>query len=178
MRRILTFVLAVSSVGTTFACSKSRADVKQLKDAGAQQIPSESATSSVSALVAIARPSDVELKGAEHERLGSEKQLYRIVGTVAKAEFEPDGDVKLHLSDPVDASKVMLVEIPEPECVAPAYRAQVAQARSELKRLLKAGKDAHPVLTFTGVAFWGFVRSGDTAPNGIQLHPILKIEPR
>jgi hypothetical protein len=177
MRHIVTvFLVVMAAADVCAACSKSRADVKQLKDAAAQNIPTAVASTRMSDLMAVPRPSAAELKGAEHQRLASEQRLVVVEAKVVKSNFEPDGDIKLHLADPADASKMMLVEVPEPKCMSPQYRTLVAQVRADLKRLVQQTGDAHPVLKFTGVPFWGFVREKETAPNGIQLHPILKVE--
>jgi hypothetical protein len=178
MRRVLALGLAAMlSAAPALARSKSRAVVKQLKDSGASGINFTAKEVTVKWLNEQQRPGDEELKAAASTRIAPlENQLFRVKANLVKYEAENDGDVKLFLADPSDPSILLLAEVPEGECVAASYAPKLDAVRAELKKRFGNSSPAKPVsITVEGVGYWGFIRGGQTASNGLQLHPVLSI---
>jgi hypothetical protein len=179
MPRIVSWCVAVLLLSAPgICCSKQRGDIKQLKDAGAEHINFTAKEVSLSWLTSQARPEQAGVPGGAADRLSPmEIQVYRIRAKVLKAEQEHDGDYKLLVSDPDDPNLLMVVEVPEAECLSAQYQKALREVRSALDQARRAGKlTATPVATLEGVGYWGFVKPGQTAANGIQLHPVLRLE--
>lgn len=174
MLRNATILMLLCAVA--FACSKDRATVKQMKDAAAAKIDiAHPKQTSIAELNALPRPADDLLKRSQAERVdATEQQAYTLEAVVEKAQVEKDGDAKLFLVDPSDPSKRMLAEVPEAECVAPAFRKQLARVRNAVKKS-DLGNNAGLKVRITGVGYWGFVRANETSANGIQVHPVLSL---
>ena len=111
-----------------------------------------------------------------------EKKTYRVHAQVLKATIEDDSDIHLVISIPGSSTQTMIVEFPDPHCVAsPFKRPAIAAARGAL--LSNCGTISSSGFTnltgtidVTGVGFWDEIH-GQTgvAPNGIELHPVLGI---
>jgi hypothetical protein len=178
MRRLIALTLAaLLCAAPALACSKSRAPVKQLKDSGAANINFTAREVTLKWLNEQHRPADDDLKAAASTRIaGIEDQLFRVKANLVKYEAEPDGDVKLFLADPNDPSVLLLAEVPEGECVAASFAPKLSAVRAELKKRFGNSSPAKPVaITLEGVGYWGFIRAGQTASNGLQLHPVLAV---
>ncbi|HVO79315.1 MAG TPA: hypothetical protein VMT28_01215 [Terriglobales bacterium] len=159
-------------------CSKQRGDIKQLKDAGADRINFTAKEVSVDWLASQARPEQVGAPGGASERVSPlETQVYRVRVKILKADEEHDGDYKLLVSAINDSTQVMVVEVPEADCVATQHQGALRDVRHALDEAKNAGRlAATPIATLEGVGYWGFVKPGQTAANGIELHPVLKLE--
>jgi hypothetical protein len=159
-------------------CSKQRGDIKQLKDAEAAHINFTAKEVSLAWLAGQARPEQAGAPGGASERISPlETQVYRVRVKILKADEEHDGDYKLLVSAINDPTQVMVVEVPEADCVATQYQTALRDVRHALDEAKNAGRlAATPIVTLEGVGYWGFVKPGQTAANGIQLHPVLKLE--
>jgi hypothetical protein len=101
-------------------------------------------------------------------RLPFERRVYRVTAAVTLVRPEDDGDFHLVLQDA--SGRTMIAESPQASCgrsATAARQKQMENARSHARVCARA--------SVTGVAFFDF-RHGQTgvAPNGIELHPILK----
>lgn len=110
-----------------------------------------------------------------------EKKTYTVKARVISAKIEDDSDIHLVISQRNATSRKMIVEFPAPACVAsPFKRPAIAAARQAM--LANCGRVSSSSFTqlsgnveVTRVGFWDEIH-GQTgvAPNGIELHPVLK----
>ncbi len=108
-----------------------------------------------------------------------EATLYTVRGNLIIKKSESDGDYHLVLAD--EAGNTIIVEVPDPNCVAAGspFLAGVTKTRAAVDsnaQLNAGGSFKIPVLV-TGVGYFDFIH-GQTgvAPNGIELHPVLDIQ--
>lgn len=72
--------------------------------------------------------------------------------------------------------RLMVAELPLPGCVRGPYALQMNRARASFQRLMKQHVQR---LRLTGVVFFDRVHGQvGGAPNGVELHPVLKVEAR
>ncbi|MGH9863532.1 MAG: hypothetical protein ACRD35_08925 [Candidatus Acidiferrales bacterium] len=113
-----------------------------------------------------------------------ETQVFQVTAFLLGFSEEEDGDFHIVIADLDDPSKTMIVEIPSSICsgaCASGYTREFEEARLALVNNLGVPKKRFQrvvrVVTVTGVGFFDFIH-GQTgvAPNGIELHPVLRIE--
>ena len=92
--------------------------------------------------------------------------------------LEDDSDYHLVVSD---GSGSMIVEVPYPGCVTPSspFSCTITHARHEVEQYVHPGTSASfpsYTVSLVGVGFFDEIH-GQTgvAPNGIELHPVLRI---
>ena len=158
----ITAVVLLSAAA--FACPKQRADVKNMTDPAAAEISAQAEARTLAELEQLERPA----KDALAARTAVEKQRFRVTATVTKVESEKDGDMKLFLAS-ADGQSRLVAEIPETECVAPPVQKQLKKVKRALRGVQPGAK-----VTLEGVGYWGYVKAGETAGNGLQLHPVLE----
>ena len=99
--------------------------------------------------------------------------------------LEGDRDMHLVIADPAQPTRTMIVEVPSTTCDHVCSSGHVAQFRFARAALIaKFGTPTSsfhrfatpPPITVTGVGFFDFLH-GQTgvAPNGVELHPVLKV---
>lgn len=159
MRQTLCLFLLCAAA---FACPKQRADVKNLSDAAAAEIPALAEKRTIAELTALPRPAELTA------RTENEKKRFELAGTVTRIESEQDGDMKVFL---LDGDQRIVIELPETECVAKPYQPAVEAAKKKM-RTAKVGDRVR----VSGVGYFGYVKEGETAGNGIQIHPALAAE--
>lgn len=153
-------------------CGEERWNVKVLRDADAARVEFRAEPTTVSALVSIPRPQGSR---PPNGRLPIELRSFRLRARLVEVrDGQEDGDIHLILQDLVEPSAVLVAEIPDSSC-APGVRqaSDFAEAQRAARRL------ATPIeVEVEGVAFWDD-RHGQVgmAPNGIELHPVLRITP-
>ena len=108
-----------------------------------------------------------------------ETTTYSVRAQLIEYKRETDHDYHLVISD---GGETMIVEIPDPTCVGASspFRAQIAQARSEFDAHYTATPTLHHVnvpVIVTGIGFFDRIH-GQTgvAPNGIELHPVVRMD--
>ena len=107
-----------------------------------------------------------------------ETQTYKVRGVLVGYKLEKDEDFHVVVADVENPSKTMIVEIPSADCAgacASGHAEEFRKARAIIMRL----PDPVPPLTVvvTGVGFFDFLHGqAGGAPNGIELHPVLKVE--
>jgi len=86
---------------------------------------------------------------------------------------EADGDIHAIIRDA--PGQVMIAELPMPACVvASPYATAMGRARATFLRLARAGVTR---MRLTGVVFFDKLHGQiGVAPNGIEIHPVLKVE--
>lgn len=153
------------------ACGVERWTVKILTDADGDSVSRVAEPTTIAALVDLPEPRESR---PAHGRLAMERRTFRIRGILVETRPQSDSDLHLVLADPLDPSKRLVAEIPDSACALGARHASdFAEARRAVERL------PYGILVdVTGVAFWDS-EHGQTgsAANGIELHPVLLVEP-
>lgn len=161
-------------------CGAERRTVKTLTDSGAATIKREPKTITVEELIAIHAPPFRE----DRPRNQVEKTVYAVTANVVGFKLET-GDGDYHVVIAGDSGATMIAELPDPACVkgsvaekeiTSARTAFVEQFGKPLRGVYrKLGKPIH--VRLVGVGFFDLLhRQTGVASNGIELHPILRIE--
>jgi hypothetical protein len=162
-------------------CGSERWSVKTAKDAAATQIDSTAQTAAIQDLRNRTAPAWSE----SLPRQAEEKQTLTIVAYLDG--FKKEGDSDYHVGIRDDQGKTMVVEFPAPGCLNGSHlKAKAKAARTALEGILhvpitgsyKKMKQNTVQLRVTGVFFWDKKHGvpGARAPNGAELHPVVKIE--
>lgn len=163
-------------------CGTERWPVKTLSDSAAGTIALSPQLTSVSSLRALPAP---RLGPATPRLTGTERTSFRVLAQLVRMALENDQDIHLVIADPAATSRTMIVEFPNADCqgvVESTQRAQIAAARTAF---LAACGDAAPsgfrslsgTATITGVGFFDVLHGqSGVAPNGIELHPVLRVD--
>ena len=140
--------------------------------------------SSIHKLVNIERPSDEEKKG---KRAEAEKQKVKLTGYIVMLGQEHDGDYHLVVTNSSKTDS-LIAEIPDPNTKKlkgySFLKADYQSARSFIESKIDAHPGSiselpHPVkVRITGIVFFDKIAHGKGhSPNGVEIHPVLKIEP-
>ncbi len=145
------------------ACGTQRWNVKTLADRPAL-LPAQRTT--IAHLAALPPP-----RSLPSTRLPFERHVFTVTGSVTAIRHESDSDLHVVLAS---GGHTMIAESTAPFCdgrATPAVQRLIARARVSVAPCAAA--------TVTGVAFFDFIH-GQTgvAPNGIELHPILRFRCR
>lgn len=180
MKKLFVFLIFAMSAAGFAQCGKERWPVKTLQDPDTRLIVMAPITTTVHALREPKQPANLRTIDPSI-RLDQEKQVYTVHALLIGFKKEGDSDYHLVLADPVDRSKTMIAEIPAPTCANKKYAAQFIAAAKLIESLGHASPKlrtlAKPVpVTVTGIFFFDFIH-GQTgvAPNGGEIHPVLKI---
>jgi hypothetical protein len=158
-------------------CGVERWEVKTLSDPAAHDVNFTQVDRTVARLRLLNGP----VVHQDSPRFGGiERQAISVRAQVVEAKVEDDSDIHLVIAVRSNRSKTMIVEFPNPACVASLFkRPQMRAARqSLLGRCGPIGSSdfttLHGNVTVMGVGFWD-IPHGQTgvAPNGIELHPVL-----
>jgi hypothetical protein len=114
----------------------------------------------------------------------TEATIWVIEATITeyKEEKGATGDNDYHLALDDGAGNTMVAEIPSPGCLTNTpepLRSMIKQARSDFKsRFTVTGgfKQTNTKVRITGPAMFDRPHATGAAPNGIEIHPIIKIE--
>jgi hypothetical protein len=158
-------------------CVSERWHVKTLTDAVARSVssvPRRTTVASLRQLVLPKHPGPTRIRGVE-------TTAYRVEARLVKMKLERDGDIVLVIVDPKTLG-TMVAEFPPLACTGKASARHRIRMRKARAALIAACGQPDPgsftrvggPATITGVAF---VEPGDrvpdSAPNGIELHPVL-----
>ncbi len=129
------------------------------------------------------KPNQFSQPWADHLRAGTaEFTIWQLTATIIEKRNEDDGDYHLVLKS---GKKKMIGEIPAEECVEGSpkpFKAMIRQARSDLDAYLalpgNSASNMNARVRLTGIGFFDRVHGGigQVKKNGIELHPIIKIE--
>jgi hypothetical protein len=164
-------------------CGVERWTVKPLTDDRANRVNFNPIDSTVADLRALQAP-DIR---ANAQRQAGEFTTYRLRVRLRSFKIEKDSDIHLVVADITDATKTMIVEIPNAGCTrtaGPTSRRRMAAARAALLRACGAPSTSSfatltGTATITGVAFYDMLHGQrGVAPNGIELHPLLSFKAR
>ena len=158
-------------------CGVERWTVKTGTDSAASSIDLTSTSpTTISTLVALSAPHPIPPTSRVSP---TETTVWTLNATLVEFKLESDSDYHLVLSD--DAGNTMIAEIPSPSCVngSSPFAAAITQARSQFDAaftVTSSFQQANVPVQVIGIGMFDFLH-GQTgvAPNGIELHPILKI---
>jgi hypothetical protein len=166
------------TAATALKCGVERWPVKTLSDPGASRVRKRAVPGTVNKLAHL--PVGVGIGGIRG--VGAELTRVRVSAKLVGIKGEPDGDLHLVIKDPVTGMK-MIVEFPNETCTHGAsakLRAKMQQARVAVLAACGFTPNSryHRVkgdVTVTGVPFFDFLhRQTGHAPNGVELHPVLR----
>ncbi len=167
------------------ACGYERWNVKTLMDPAARYLSHASTPTTLAALLARRAPSDPD--NIRDRDAPVETTLWRIEARLVGYRIEADRDLHLILRDP-DGRGTMAAEIPSPACGVAAYAATFASARRAVDRIgghaasrrwwwLDYRGATPPLVSITGYGFFDRIhRVAGQARNGIELHPVLRVQ--
>lgn len=169
-------------------CGTERWHIKTLDDAGAGQIASTPIASSVAKLRAFSVPAGFNKNNDTSRYQPVEKSEYTVSALLVGFKEEADRDLHVVLADAAHPAHTLIGEVPDPKCstvVAGGHAAQISAVRTAFTKCFGAAPvggglkkfGGKMVAKLTGVGFFD-VLHGQTgvAPNGIELHPIIKIQ--
>jgi hypothetical protein len=158
-------------------CGVERWSVKTGTDSGATSIDlNSSSATTISSLVAESAPQPIPVNSRVQP---TETTVWTVDATLLEFKRENDSDYHLVLSD--GAGNTMIAEIPSPTCVGAGspFASAIAQARSQFDATFTVGssfQQANVPVQVTGVGMFDFLHGATgAAPNGVELHPVLKI---
>lgn len=170
---LLAVLLAVRLPAQGSACAgEERWDVKVMRDSLARMVDRSNAVpTTIGALVSLPAPREA----ASEQRHGLERRVYRVRARIVDRRGpQADGDVHLILADPARPSVTMIAEIPDSAC---ARGSRFASDFAEARRLLDA-TSLDLEFEVEGVGFFDRDHGQvGAAPNGIELHPVLRLAP-
>ena len=107
-----------------------------------------------------------------------ERQAYKVHALFMGYKLEADEDFHVLIADVDDPSKTMIAEIPFPDCAEACASGHAEEFQKARAVIMGLGEKVAPLtLVVTGVGFFDFLhRQTGAAPNGIELHPVLRIE--
>ena len=163
---------------SAFKCGAKRWPVKTLADPDAKHVSKRAVKATVEALANL--PLAVGIGGARG--VGTERTRVKVSAKLVEIFTEGDGDFHLVIEDPTTGMR-MIVEFPNESCTNGAsakLRAKMQAARDAAVKVCGfiPNSGRHKVtgdVTVTGIPFFDFAhRQIDRAPNGIELHPVLR----
>ena len=163
--------LGRSTPAQTLKCGVERWPVKVLLDSGAATLVRQAEATTITALTGMPKETDRPQNG----RASLERRVFRVRGIILEQRpIQADGDVHLVLGDPADRTRFLVAEIPDSACaVGSRYASDFAEARRTF-----VGMPVGLEVEGEGGAFWVDDHGQlGAAPNGIELHPVLKIVP-
>jgi len=160
-------------------CGVERWAVKTLSDPDRDAVSLAPVDATVAQLAAL----PVEYPPPGHQRsVPVERTVYRVEAYVTRVFTEDDHDWHLVLHGIRNRDASIIAEIPDPQCAGACrsgFADDYARARTMLEEhVAHAHLRAHPIrVRVTGVGFFDRIHGqAGVAPNGIELHPVLRIE--
>src|SRR5947209_5679577 len=157
-------------------CGTERWSVKTLSDADRDKVHFAPSEVTVGWLASQKPPAHLL---ANRRAAPIETQTYKIRALLVGYKLEKDEDFHVVVADIENPSETMIVEIPSPDCVGACASGHGEEFQKAREVIMGLPEPVSPVtIVVTGVGFFDFLH-GQTgaAPNGIELHPVLKIEP-
>lgn len=153
-------------------CGVERWNVKIMRDADAALVVLDPEPTTIGALVGLPRPRESR---PANGRLALERRVFRVRAVLIEQRPQvSDSDLHLVLADPADLSRRLVAEIPDSACALGSRHA------SDFAEALRVVRDLpnEVELEIEGVAYWDDEHGQvGGAPNGIELHPVLRITP-
>jgi hypothetical protein len=155
-------------------CGTERWSVKTLSDADRDKVDFTPKEATVGWLVFQEHPA----QSPADQRIGPvETQTYKVRARLVSYKLEQDGDFHIVIADVEDPGKTMIAEIPSPDCAGACASAHVEEFRRARAVIIEFSNEGPRFVVVTGVGFFDLAHDQTgAAPNGIELHPVLKIE--
>jgi hypothetical protein len=159
------------------ACGNERWAVKTLTDPAAREVNFKPRPDSIARLVTLTPPAQLGAR-TKAEKVTASMRV-RLIAT----KLEPDGDIHLIVGEPSNVATTMIVEFPDLGCTRGAqHRWAMELAKRRLLATEGPVGDTYRSLsgtaTVSGVIFFDFLHGQrGVAPNGIELHPVLRFRP-
>jgi hypothetical protein len=171
---------ALSSAG--LHCGIERWPVKTLSDPAADEVDFTPRQTTVTRLTALRKPTVGRLTPRME---GVEKRTYRLRAELVEAKHlaRDDRDIHLVIASPRGPMRTMIVEFPDVRCSGAIDSLKKEVMRRARASFLKACGDPSTsgftdlvgTATVTGVGFFDKIHGQrGRAPNGIELHPVLR----
>ncbi len=154
-------------------CGAERWPVKTLSDAPAARLVYKPTTTTVASMVRLAPPDRPTARVAP-----TEFTLFRIIACLTLVKQEADSDYHLVITELSQPAVTMIAEIPNRQC-AGACRDVVNASKYAAARGVVDGLSLPALVEITGFGFFDR-KHGQTglAPNGVEIHPVLRVTPR
>ncbi len=152
-------------------CGVYRWRVKTLTDDEAGAIRLRPIDAEVRELTRFSKPDGFDRR----RRNANEFYVYRVTALLVAVHTRLDQDVHLLLRDPKAPDASMVAEIPNPLC---AKRSRYEPNFAEARRVAEAIRARHTeiLVEVVGVGFFDELHEAiGSAPNGFELHPVLKL---
>jgi hypothetical protein len=173
---------AAAVLAPTPACGVERWPVKTLADPDAPHVNLKPKSTTIAKL----RKLTVVI-GIEGTRgIGTERTTFRVHARLVEFKFEADSDIHLVIADP-RTGETMIGEFPAASCdhgALPGVRNKIQKARVALVHACgfppnSSYQPIHGTATIDGVGFFDRIHGqAGVAPNGIELHPVLRFSGR
>lgn len=156
---------------------KDRWDVKTLCDNDSRKIDSVIVISTVKQM----RTLQTKRIGNTTPRFGDEFHIFQIDCKIREYKTEADGDYHLVMTDLNDSTITMIGEIADPYCqktMRSEYLGKFIDSQASFQMVQRTAKYVqNSVYRITGVGFFDKLHGQlGVAPNGIELHPIIKFQ--
>lgn len=158
-------------------CGTERWAVKTLSDQDRGLVQLRPVHTTIKSLVSLRRPASLP---ATHRERPLETTVYEVEARLLYLFTESDNDYHIVLASPQDTTVTMIAEVPDPQCAgacSSGLAARYGQVRQQLLDYLNSPQSvARPLVRITGVGFFDFIHGQrGVAPNGIELHPVLRV---
>jgi hypothetical protein len=146
--------------------------VKTFRDRDRGRVWMKPLDTTVAALTRLPRPPNESFHGLT--RIAPEElSVYRVRAKLRRILDGADGDIHLILVDPVEPSRTMIAEIPNPLFAVGSGLGRIFSAeRTEVQRHPRAQGE---MVEVTGIGFFDYYTTGH-ASNGFELHPVLGLK--
>jgi hypothetical protein len=159
-----------SALAAQDRCGVERWPVKIWSDRDAARVDTVPIAATVSQLIRVPRPDTTR---PQSNRVGAEFKTYRVVGRLDEVRPQSDdSDIHVIIRDLESPRETLITEIPDSTCTADERLKRVfAEARQALRAVPRNG-----LVEIVGIAFFDtFHGQRGWAPNGIELHPVLRL---
>jgi hypothetical protein len=172
--------LARSAHPQHLTCGDERWKIKTLADADASSISLTTVRkTTIEALRRLKAPA--ALSKLTPRIAPTEKTVFQVGALLMSMKLEGDDDIHMVIADPVVGGS-MIVEFPGADCVSTVGASLMSKAKAALAAACGPLPTTSKFVTLQGratidgVGFFDFLHhQGGVAPNGIELHPVLRI---
>jgi hypothetical protein len=161
------------------SCGVWRWPVKTGSDADRFKVGKTTIVTTIQHLRSLKAPSS--FAGFQRRRFrGAERHTWQL-DSVRLTAYRIEDDSDIHLVIRNAAGKTMIAEIPNPGCVSrkSLWRSQIAAARKAFMardHATTSWKHVHQRITLRGLGFFDEIHDvTGQAPNGIELHPVIRV---
>jgi hypothetical protein len=168
--------MLLSSFSLDAGCGGERRLVQVAADQNAVEVADFARTAGIAELGAIAAPQAPAARPSARFA-PAEFTVYTVSGTLLAIDRTVDGDDRLVIADPQQPQTMIVAVAPDPACAAGSrFADNIVAVHNAIERKFGTFSRLTPDIpvTATGIAYFS-ARRGEpgTAPNGIELHPLM-----